>query len=112
MTKYCELIDIEDDSLNAEQSHLTRAEIWLDTELINRGYVLDEISLPNSLLSQLAILKTMVYACVSQASNEKYTAKAEKYQAQIDELLKGLDAYLKNTNPGLTAGGSVTVALV
>jgi len=97
MAKYSDLSDVNDDaSLTIEEAHLLKADIYVDASLIARNITPSELTLPQPLLTELAVNIAFRLACIEQAvSNDRgespLIARAREYQKIVDMLLEGLN---------------------
>ncbi|ASF47000.1 hypothetical protein [Methylovulum psychrotolerans] len=95
MPKYAQLTDLPDDAaLTVDEAHLSRADIYIDGELVKRSISPADITLPQPLLTELAVLMASRMAAIEQSVGSDTTspliAKAREYQRTIDGLLSSL----------------------
>jgi hypothetical protein len=115
MANYATLADVlEDLSITVTQTHLTRADVFVDAELIKRGMSPADLTLPKPLLTELAITLAARLACIEQATsadgNSPLISKAREYQRTIDSLLTGLTREaLGLSYPAATGVGSFSL---
>jgi len=93
--KYANLADVFDDvSITVTEAHLSRADVFVDAEIVRRGMAPAAVALPKPLLTELAVTIAARLACVEQAAgldaNSPLIGKAREYQRTIDALLAGL----------------------
>ncbi len=94
MAKYCAVENVFDAQLKGiiTEDYLLVADVRLDAELTKLGFKPADITLPNPLLTQIAVFMAMETCCLGEAQGEdsQLLKKADGYKAQYQPLLDSL----------------------
>lgn len=92
MAKYSDLTDYTDDALTMNETLLTNADTHVDSILRDRGIDPSDVTLPNELLTRLAVVVASWLASLEQAIGEDSPLmdKAKMYKQLMDELSKSI----------------------
>lgn len=92
MPDYCVLADVVDPALTIKQRHVDSGNIYVGVVLRERGIDPAEVTLPNTLLTEIAIVYAKREAAISGAIGENSTLidKARQFEATLRLLIGGL----------------------
>ncbi|NJA04163.1 hypothetical protein HC024_00180 [Methylococcaceae bacterium WWC4] len=89
MGVYLDLTDLSDPSLTFGTDHVTDADVYVDAVLAERGIYRSDVTLPNELLTRIAIYWAKRCAAIEGAigDNSPLIAKAREYENNAKQLV-------------------------
>jgi len=92
MANYATLLDVSDPALTIEERHLLKADVAVDAALRERGIDPALVTLPQALLTELAVNHACRFSSIEGAigENSPLIAKAREYKTTIDMLEKSI----------------------